>query len=476
MMKTGQRCYTGWKGRQFMAAGKKRMDLTEGPIVGNLLRFAVPILLGSIVTQLYNVADSVIVGRFISSDALAAVSASGPVMSLINMFMIGLSTGSNVVIAQRMGARDQNALQKAVSTIAFLTLTCSLFITLAGLAMTRPLLTLLGTPESIFADSRIYLVIVYLGTTGNLIYQMGSGALRGMGDSSWPFYFLLLCSFLNVTLNLLAVLVLGWGVAGVAAATAVAQLISGIGVILRLNRGGYGVKVGWRTLKPDKRETGKIIGIGLPAAIQNIGNSIAALCVQSSVNFFGSSFIAANSIVTKVDDVINIPVIALSTALCTFVGQNMGRFNMDRIRKGINASILSLTVLGVGMCALLILLRGVFPYLFTTEEAVVSIAADGILIMSFQCLFHGTDRCLVNAMRGAGKSVVPMITAQFGAFSRIPLAYFLGVCTGDWHGIFWALLIASFLRSAAIAAYYYLGGWKRAVQKFEIQYAGRVSE
>ena len=178
----------------------------------NLLRFAVPILLGTIVTQLYNVADSVIVGRFIGADALAAVSAGSPVMSLINLFMIGLSAGTSVVIAQRMGARDMDALQKAVSTIGFLTLACSLFITAVGLVVTRPLLHLLDTPELIMEDSRIYLIIVYLGTTGNMVYQMGSGALRGMGDSSWPFYFLLLCCILNITLNLLAVVVLGWGV------------------------------------------------------------------------------------------------------------------------------------------------------------------------------------------------------------------------------------------------------------------------
>lgn len=445
---------------------KNRINLTEGPIFSSLLRFAIPILLGSIVTQLYNVADSVIVGRFVSSDALAAVSASSPVMSLINMFMIGLSTGSNVVIAQRMGAKDIDALQRAVSTVAFLTLVCSLFITIVGLAVCQPLLRLLNTPSAIFSDARLYLIIVYIGTTGNMIYQMGSGALRGMGDSSWPFLFLLLCSFLNIVLDLLAVLVLKWGVPGVALATSLAQTVSGIGVIHRLNRGGYGVQVRIRNIQPDSIESKKIINIGLPAAIQNIGNAVANLCVQSSVNFFGSTFIAANSIVTKVDDVINIPVVALSTALCTFVGQNMGQLQMDRIKKGINYSILSLTVLGAGLCGILIAFRGIFPRLFTTEQAVIAIAADGLIIMSFQCLFHGTDRCLVNAMRGAGKSVVPMITAQFGAFSRIPLAYFLGVRTGNWHGIFWALLIASFLRSAAIAIYYYGGGWKRAVAKF----------
>ena len=447
--------------------GKGRIDLTEGSIFKNLMVFTLPILLGAIVTQLYNVTDSIIVGQFVSADALAAVSASSPVMSLINMFLIGLSAGSSVVIAQRVGAKDRDALQNAVGTIACLTLLCSLFITVVGLLISRPLLAVLGTPENIFSDSLAYLIVVYLGTTGNMIYQMGSGALRGMGDSTWPFLFLLMCSVLNIVLDLVAVLALGLGVLGVAIATAVSQLVSGIGVLIHLNRGGYDVKVTARTLRLDGRETRQVIGIGLPAAIQNIGNALAALCVQSSVNVFGPAFIAANSIVTKVDDLINIPVMALSTALCTYVGQNMGVFRLDRIKKGINDSILSLCALGVVLCGLLIALRNVFPWLFTDSAEVAAYASDGLFIMSFMCLFHGIDRCLVNAMRGAGKSVVPMITAQFGAFSRIPLAYFLAVKTGDWHGIFYALLIASFLRMAAIAVYYYCGGWKHAVQKFE---------
>lgn len=449
---------------------KSRIDLTTGPIFSNLLRFAMPILLGTVVSQLYNVADSVIVGQFVGAQSLAAVSASSPLMSLINMFMIGLSTGSNVVIAQRMGAKDRDALQNAIGTVGCLTVICALFVTLVGLSLCGPLLRLLGTPGDIMADARLYMNIIFLGTLGNMVYQMGSGALRGMGDSSWPFLFLLMCSALNIVFDLLAVLVFDMGVPGVALATSLSQLISGIGVVVRLNRGGYGVHVGLATLRLDGVETKRIVGIGLPAAIQNIGNSIAALCVQSSVNVFGPAFIAANSVVTKVDDLINIPVIALSTALCTFVGQNMGKFSMERIKKGINLSILSLSVLGVFMCATLILFRNVFPRMFTSEQAVVDYAARGLFIMSFMCLFHGTDRCLVNAMRGAGKSVVPMVTAQFGAFSRIPLAYLLAVKTGQWQGIFYALLIASFLRTVAIAFYYYGGGWKRAVAKFEAEH------
>lgn len=185
------------------------------------------------------------------------------------------------------------------------------------------------------------------------------------------------------------------------------------------------------------------------------------------MNYFGASFIAANSIVTKVEDIVNIPVMALSTALCTFVAQNIGIMKMDRVHKGIQYCITSLTVLGIGTCGLLILLRSEFPKLFTQEPAVLAFASEGLLIMSCMCIFHGIDRCLVNAMRGAGKAVVPMITAQFGAFSRIPLAYYLGVCRDDYRGIFYALLTAAFLRTAAIALYYYGGGWKRAVSRIQ---------
>lgn len=452
---------------------RSRVDLTEGPIFSRLLTFAMPIFLGTVVNQLYNVADSMIVGHFVSKDALAAVSAGAPVMSIIMLFFVGMSSGTSVVVAQRFGAGNRQALQRAVGTIAFLTLAGSICLTVFGLIVCRPLLKMLGTPESILNDTFYYLIVIFVCTTGNMVYQMGSGVLQGMGDSTWPFLFLLGCSILNVALDLTAVLVFHLGVTGVAVATGISQLVSGIGVVFRLNRGGYGISLSLHQLRPDPEETRRILSIGLPAAIQNVGNTIAALFVQSSVNFFGASFIAANSIVTKVDDLVNIPIMALSTALCTFVAQNMGQLRLERIRKGTNTCILFLTGVGAGLCILLLALRGQFPKLFSTDQEVIRYASEGLFIMSFMCLFFGVDRCLVNTMRGAGKAVVPMITAQFGAFSRIPLAYYLGVKANDYHGIFYALLIAAFLRMAAIAVYFYGGGWNRAVAAFEKKHPGQ---
>ena len=447
--------------------GKKtRMDLTKGPIYSTLLRFSLPIFLGCIVTQLYNVADSVVVGQFVGSDALAAVSASGPVQNIINMFLIGLSSGSNVVIAQRAGAHDDDALQNAVSTVAALTLSAAILITGVGLVLSRPLLNLMQTPENIYADAVSYLTIIFIGAAGNLIYNMGSGALRGMGDSVWPFLFLTFCSLLNLVLDLAAVVWLGLGVRGAAAATALSQFISGAGILWRLNHGGYPVRVRLRTMRFDRHETRQIVAIGLPAAIQNIGNSVAAVCIQSFNNGFGSDFVAGNAIVTKIDDFSYIPTTALSTAVATYVGQNIAALEMDRVKKGINYTIYTLVAVGCAMCGILIALRHVLPYGFTQNVRVAGIAAQGLLVLAFVSTFHGIDRCLVNAMRGAGKSVVPMITAQFGAFSRIPLAYFLAVRTGNYMGIFYALLIASALRTIAIAVYYCFGGWKNAVEQF----------
>lgn len=457
--------------------GKKtRIDLTRGPVFSTLLRFSLPILLGCIVTQLYNVADSVVVGQFVGSDALAAVSASGPVQNIINMFLIGLSTGSNVVIAQAAGRREDDSLGKAIGTVAALTLSAAGIITVLGLLLTDPMLRLMGTPENIFADSAAYLTIIFIGAAGNLIYNMGSGALRGMGDSVWPFLFLTFCSLLNLALDFIAVVLFGWGVTGAAAATAISQFISGAGIVWRLNHGGYPVRLTLRGIRFDPAETKKVVSIGLPAAIQNIGNSIAAFCMMSYNNRFGSDFIAANSIVTKIDDFSYIPTTALSTAVCTFVGQNIAALEMDRVKKGINYTIYTLVAIGCAMCGIIIALRDVLPFAFTQNPAVAEIAAKGLTVLAFVATFHGIDRCLVNAMRGAGKSVVPMITAQFGAFSRIPLGYFLAVRTGDYMGIFYSLLIASALRTLAIAFYYYFGGWKSAVRQFQQKHSSAELE
>lgn len=444
-----------------------RMDLTQGPIMKNLIIFSLPILAGSILTELHQVVDSMVAGKYISSDALAAISAAQPVTMVINMFMIGLSTGSNVVVAQRTGTKSHEQLQNAISTTAVLTLIIGVLITVLGFLFGGPLLRLMGTPDNVYDDAMAYLSVVFIGTIGNLMYQMGSGALRGMGDSVWPFMFLCVCSVIHIILDIIAVPVLRLGVWSVAAATAISQTISGVGLIWRINKGKYGVKLTTKTLEINKEEAKQIAIIGLPAAIQHIGNNVASIFVQSAVNGFGSVFMSANSVVTRLESFSQMPIMAVSTSITTFVAQNIGLHKMDRIKKGINMSMLILVLFGSLCCVGMILTNDFLPTLFVDEPEVIEIAAKGVVVLAFVCTFHGIDRVLVQAMRGAGKSVVPMITAQFSAFTRIPLAYLLAVRTGDYMGIFYSMLLAAFARTAAIAVYYFCGGWKKTIRDYE---------
>jgi len=451
---------------------KSRVDLTQGSVFKTLILFALPILGGSIFTQLYNLADSVIVGQFLGKDALAAVSASTPVTTVINLFLMGLSTGSTVLIAQSFGAKDEQTIRRATNSIALLSVIVSIALTILGIVICRPLLRLMDTPEEIFHDATLYLIIIFLGTLGQAIYQLGSGALRGMGDSNWSFIFLVACSVMNIILDLIAVPVLHWGVWGAAAATALSHFVSGIGIIWRLNHGNYGIHLNLKEMRIDKQDAKEIIRIGFPASLQQAGNSLASIFVQSFVNVFGVALIAANTVVNKVDMFATMPAMAVGTAMSSFVGQNVVK-DKDRVFKGIRISMLLSFGIGVIFCLLLFVSRNFLPYAFNDDAEVVAIAAKGLAITAACAIFQGVDSCLVNAMRGAGKSFIPMITSMFGSFSRIPLVYFLAVRTGNQNGVFLAILIANMLRAIAIVSYYIFLGGKKAISEFKGKAGGR---
>jgi len=450
---------------------RTRMDLTQGPIVKNLIIFSLPIMAGTIMTELYQIVDSIVVGQVHGAEALAAVSASQPVISIVNLFMIGLSTGSNVVVAQRTGTKRADALQNAINTTALLTLILGAMLTVAGLFLAGPLLRMMDTPDEIFGASQIYATIIFIGTIGNLIYQIGSGALRGMGDSTWPFLFLCACSIIHVILDVLAVNVLGLGVWSVAASTAISQILSGVGIIWRINTGGYGVKIRLKTMKLHKEEAKDILFIGLPTALQQIANSVAGVAVQGYINAFGSTFISANSVVTKLERFAVMPVDAVSTGITTFIAQNIALFKKKRVNRCVYIGLVMMVSVGAVGSICLLLGRNILPRIFVKEPEVIKLAAEGLTILAYMCIFHGIDRVMVMAMRGVGKSVVPMVTAQLGAFSRIPLAFFLAHKTGSYMGVFYSMLIANAIRSGSIALYSLFGGWKRAVAQYENKHA-----
>lgn len=438
----------------------RKGDLTEGSIVKKLTLFALPLIAGNIVSQLYNVADSVVVGNFVSSDALAAVGASFPVMMCFNALFWGLSMGAGILIAQCFGAKEQDKLQNAVNTAFTLTLILGSVITVLGALFSRQMLIVMKTPANILADSTTYLSIIFYATVGNMIYNMGSGILRGMGDSRWPLLFLIFCSCMNVLLDLVFVIFLDMGVAGVAWATLISQYASAVLTVLRIHLGGYAARVQYRKLRVNKESFSQIMRLGLPSGIQEMAYSLGMMLVQSFSNGFGSDFIAANSIIMKVDGFAVMPMMGIGAAISTFVGQNMGANKLDRTKKGIKTAVLMVLGIGLVMGVILITVGHLFLRAFTQSEPVLEIARNGLEFLAFLYTIMGIGAVMGGAMRGAGAAVAPMVTSLLGLAARIPVAYFSAVVPHNYMGIFYAMAAAITVNCTLICLYYYKGNWR----------------
>lgn len=435
-------------------------DLTQGPVAKKLILFAVPMLLSNLIMQLYNVADSVIVGQFVGPDAIAAVGTSFPIMMFFSAVFFGVSGGTGIVVSQFFGAKNEDGLRKVVDTAFTLTLIIGLAITALGLLFSESILHLLKTPDNILANARAYLMIIFGGMVGNLVYIIGSGILRGLGDSKWPLYFLIFSSVINVVLDLIFVAVFGWGVPGVAWATMIAHFLSGILVFFRINRGGYGIRLSFKSLTIHKHSAGMILKLGLPSGMQMMMMSIGSMIIQSFANGFGSTFIAANSIIMRADGFVVLPMMGLGMALTTFVGQNIGAGQIDRVKHGIFTAIRIIVVLGLGM-GILLWFFGIFIMrAFTDDPTVLEIGLRGIRILAFFYVFMGTDYCLGAAMRGAGAAIAPMITSMTSNIIRIPVAYVLAVMPNNYMGLFYSMAISMVLGASMISVYYFKGNWR----------------
>ncbi len=303
---------------------KGQIDLTQGSVTKGFLAFMIPIIIGNIFTQLYNMVDSVIVGQFVGGEALAAVGASFSLNNMINAFLVSVGAGATVVVSQYYGARQQEDVNKTVNTALILAGIVGVAITVIWLLIAKPLLLVMDTPENIIEDALIYFYIVILGTVGHIYYQMTSAILRGMGDAIWPLGLLIFCSLMNVVLDLLFVAGFGMGVAGAAWATILSQLISAIAVVGRLCGRRYNITVNLKTLRIHPFMAKSILLIGIPAGMQQLVTAGGSAVVQVFTNSFGSNVVAANSTIIKVDGFIVLPLMAISTAIQTYVGQNVG--------------------------------------------------------------------------------------------------------------------------------------------------------
>lgn len=407
-----------------------RNDLTNGPILKKLLVFAIPTIAGNLVMQLYNVVDSIIVGNFApnGTNALAAVGVSFPIMFLFNALFMGIAMGAQIVISQNFGAKDFDSLRKSLNTAMTLAFGMGLLITIIGAPLAKPILVMLKTPVEILDDAVTYLVVIFLGMLGNVYYMLGSGALRGMGDSRWPLIALIVSAVLNIVLDLLFVIVFNWGVFGVALATSIAHLVSGIMLAWRIERGGYPARIELKLLlKPDKIATRNILRLGLPSGLQQVAISLGSLVIQSFANQFGPELIAANTIIMKADGFAVMPMFGLSAAATTFVGQNIGAGNVERARKGIYYSVATVAVMTAVIGAVLWVAGQQIMMAFNADGDVLTMGVRGIRFLAFFYLFMGIELTIGGSLRGAGAAIAPMVTSITANLVRIPIVFVIAV-------------------------------------------------
>ena len=398
-----------------MRKRKKEIDMTGGVIWKQLLLFALPLLAGNVFQQFYNTVDSIVVGNFVGKEALAAVGSVGPIINSLIGFFMGLSTGAGVVISQAYGARNDGRVGRAVHTTLMMTFLLCIVFTVAGIAMTPPMLRMMGTPEDVFPEASEYLKIYFAGVSGLMIYNMGAGILRAVGDSKRPLYFLIFSACTNTVLDVVCVAFWKMGIAGAALATVVSQLMSAILVLIVLahSEGAYQVRLSALRLHMDMLRD--IVRIGFPAAIQMMITSISNVFVQSYINAFGSSVMAGWSAYTKIDQFILLPMQSVALSVTTFVGQNYGARQIDRIKKGTWTAIRMAFLLTAILMLPVLCFAGELVALFNSESEVVRYGAYLLRLMSPFYLICAINQIYSSSLRGLGNTRAPMLI-MLGAF------------------------------------------------------------
>lgn len=443
-------------------------DLTTGKEGNLIFQFAAPMLLGNIFQQLFSVVDSIVVGNFIGKEALAAVGASFPVIFMMVSMIIGIVMGTTVVISQYFGAKDFNKVKRAIDTMYIYSTVAGIIATIAGLLLAKPLLNLLGTPADIMPQALQYLRIYFSGIIIFFGYNGTSAALRGLGDSKTPLYFLIIATVANIILVLLFVAVFKWGISGAAYATLLANGLAFGLAIYWLNKTHKLIRISITGLHFDREIFRQSIRIGLPTGIQQTLVAIGGMALLGIVNTFGTNVIAGYSVASRLDSLALIPAMSFSQALSTFVGQNIGANKMNRIRAGLISTMKMAGIVTIVTTIFIVLWGHFIMSLFTKDAEVIRLGDQYLTIVSiFYILF--TMMFIYNGiMRGAGDTFIPMFFSIISLWIiRIPLAYFLSGKMGA-QGIWWAIPAGWFIGLSLSFIYYKTGRWKtRSVVKFD---------
>ena len=442
-------------------------DMTVGRPWKRIMEFSIPMLLGNVAQQLYNTADSVIVGKFVGDDALSAVGSAMPILNLLLALFVGISTGAGIVVSQSFGARDREGLTKAIGNCIALSMVATIVIMIIGPIVTMPLLTLLGTDPTIIDWCADYLNIYFLGIVGFFFYNMLSGILRGLGDSVSALGFLLLAAALNVGLDLW--FVRSMGVAGVSLATVIAQAISAVFCYIKLMKMRDLFDLNLKSMKLIPSVAGRILRIGIPSGITQAIMATAGMVVLNLTNAMGKTVVACNVIIMRVDGFAMMPNFTFGQAMSVYTGQNVGAGKYDRVTKGVKqGGAMALAFSTVITVVLLFFSQYLFEF-FTETQSLIDLAVRMIRIMAVGYICISVTQVLGGVMRGAGDTVSPMwISIVSTILIRVPTAYLLAhlTKTADFpHGqpiaLFGSLMISWVLGMVLSIIVYSVGKWKK---------------
>ena len=421
------------------------IDMTSGPLLGKIVRFAIPLALAGMLQLLFNAADIVVAGRFAGPQALAAVGSTGALnMLIVNLFM-GLSVGVNVLVARFYGGGHGKDLSETVHTAILTALACGIFLVFVGAGLSRPLLTLMGTPADVIDQSVLYMRIVFAGMPAMMTYNFGAAVLRAVGDTQRPLYFLLFSGVINVLLNLFCVIVLHMGVAGVALATVVSQFISAALVILCLVRSDAVYRLDLKHLRIYKDKLLLMTKIGVPAGIQGAMFSLSNVVIQSTVNSFGSIAMAGGTAAGNIEGFVFTAEDAFAQAALSFTGQNYGARKFDRINKVLVNCMLLVSVVGLVLGSAVYLLGHPLLGIYSTDPEVIEYGVQRLLLVGLPHFICGAMGVVTGCLRGLGSSVTPMLITVFGTCGlRIAWVYTAFQLNPTWQMLFLSYPISWF--------------------------------
>lgn len=435
-------------------------DFTVGKEAKLILQFSVPLVLGNIFQNLYNVVDSIIVGRFLGKEALGAVGASFPIIFALISMVIGVGSGASTVVSQYFGAKKIEEVKRTIDTIFVFFLGSSILITILGILLSKHIFILLGLPGDILPQAVSYLRIYLLGMFFFFGFAGISSILRGLGDAKTPLYFMLIATINNILFDLLFVVVFKWGIEGAALATIISEGGAFITAAIYLNKKHPIIKLSIRKYIFDRDIFRSCIRIGLPTGFQQSFVAFGMMAIMSIVNGFGTSAVAAYSAAMRIDSFVKMPAITFSSALSTFVGQNLGAFQEQRAKTGLRATLIFSTIYCIFVSLLIIVFGQNIMSLFTQDPEVIKIGQDYLVIVSSFYLLFSIMFSFTGFLRGAGATLIPMITTFTALYLiRIPAATLLSGIIGV-NGIWWAEPMGTFVGMLILLIYYRSGKWK----------------